>query len=86
MSLYTKITGAWVDGMAVPVDQAGQSLRSMLRKADLVSLVIDDGYSAMHTVTFSGLNARRLADLSTEPDEVMTESVTGAQTGSAGSG
>lgn len=68
MTWFPENTGVWVDGMAAPVDQAGQSLRSLLSKADMVSLVISDGYSALHSVTVTGRHARRLVDLVTEPE------------------
>jgi hypothetical protein len=76
MTPYTKITGAWVDGATVPVDRAGQLLRSLLSKADMVSLVISDGHSVLHSVTVCGLHARRLANLVTDPDDAATETVT----------
>jgi hypothetical protein len=72
MRAYTKITGAWVDGMAVPLDQAGRSLRALLSEADMVSLVISDGVTGLRSVTVCGLPARRLADLMTEPGDAST--------------
>jgi hypothetical protein len=81
---YTKITGAWVDGAALPVDQAGRLLRSLLNTADMVALVISDGHSAPHSVTVCGIPARHLADLVTEPDDAVSERVTGRASGSAG--
>lgn len=85
MSL-TKITGAWVDGMVAPVEQAGQSLRALLSEAEAVYMVISDGHSELRSVTVRGRLARRLADLVTGPDDEGTETVKGSPSGPAGGG
>jgi hypothetical protein len=86
MGPYRKITGAWVDGFPVPVDQAGRSLRGFLSEADFVTVVVADGRDAPHSVTFSGTPARHIADLTTEPTEPAAEPASGAPPGPAGAG
>lgn len=60
---YRKVTGAWVDGVPVPVDDAGRSLGRFLSEADFVTVVVADDHNAPHTVSFSGVSARHIAEL-----------------------
>ena len=60
---YRKVTGAWVDGVPVPVGDAGRSLSGFLSEADFVTVVVADGHSVPHTVSFSGTPARHIVDL-----------------------
>jgi hypothetical protein len=86
MALHRKVTGAWVDGFPVPVDQAARSLRGFLAEADFVTVVIADGRDEPHSVTLSGAPARRMAELAKEPNELLAEPASDTPPGPEGAG
>jgi hypothetical protein len=74
---HRKVTGVWVDGFPVPVDDAGRSLREFLSEADFVTVIVADGRKAPHMVSLSGSPARQLADLTTAVTGVAAEIASG---------
>jgi hypothetical protein len=86
MALHQKVTGAWVDGFPVPVEQAGRLLRGFLSEGDFVTVVVADARDEPHSVTLSGTPARRMAELAKEPNELVAEPASDAPHGQADAG